>query len=116
MTIKRLNPTPRWSDATVFNGTAYFVEVPADTAADFASQIAQVLQQTENTLALVNSDKSRLLSATIYLTDFSNLAAMNAAWEAWLSEGAAPSRACLKVELTNPAMLIEIVFVAATRV
>lgn len=114
MDIKRLNPTPRWSDATVFNRIAHFVEVPADTSAEIASQIAQIFAQTETTLTKIDSDKTRLLSATIYLTDFSNLAIFNTAWEAWLPEGSAPSRACLKVELTNPAMLVEIAFVAAT--
>ncbi len=115
MDIKRLNPTPRWSDATVFNRLAHFVEVPADTSADISSQIAQLFSQAEATLTVVRSDKSRLLSATIYLTDFANLATFNAAWEAWLPFGTAPSRACIKVELANPAMLIEIAFVAVTR-
>lgn len=115
MDIKRLNPTPRWSDATVFNRIAHFVEVPADTTADISSQIAQIFEQTEMTLAKLNSDKTRLLSATIYLTDFANLATFNDAWQAWLSFGSAPSRACVKVELANPTMLIEISFVTATR-
>lgn len=115
MDIKRLNPTPRWSDATVFNGIVHFVEVPADTFADITSQIAQIFTQAEKTLAAVNSDKSRLLSATIYLTDFANFPQFNTAWEAWLPFGTAPSRACVKAELTNPSMLIEIAFVAAIR-
>lgn len=115
MDIKRLNPAPRWSDATVFNGIAHFVEVPNDTSADMASQIAQILQQAEHTLSKINSDKSRLLSATIYLTDFANTTALNSAWEAWLPFGCAPSRACVKAELVDPQMLVEIAFVAATR-
>lgn len=115
MDIKRLNPTPRWSDAVVFNRIAHFVEVPADTSADIGTQITQLLQQAESTLMRINSDKSRLLSATIYLTDFANLDTFNSAWEAWLPFGMAPSRACIKAELVNPDMLIEIAFVAATR-
>lgn len=115
MDIKRLNPTPRWSDATVFNRIAHFVEVPADTTADISSQISQILLQTEATLTKINSDKTRLLSATIYLTNLENLGAFNTAWEAWLPFGTAPSRACVKAELANPAILIEIAFVAATR-
>lgn len=115
MDIKRLNPAPRWSDATVFNGIAHFVEVPDDTSADMTSQIAQILGQAEHTLGKINSDKSRLLSATIYLTDFANAAALNAAWEAWLPFGCAPSRACVKAELVDPQMRVEIAFVAAVR-
>jgi len=111
--IQRINPTPRWSDMTIFKGIAHFVEVPADTTADIEGQVNQVLAQAETTLQGGSSDKSRILSATIYITDFSNLSVLNAAWEAWLPAGCAPSRACLKVELVNPAFLVEIAFVAA---
>lgn len=115
MDIKHLNPTPRFSDATVFRQLAHFVEVPADTSVAMTEQIQQVLQQADTTLAKVNSDKSRLLSATIYITDLNNLSELNTAWEAWLPFGMAPSRACVKVELVDPAMLVEIAFVAAVR-
>jgi enamine deaminase RidA (YjgF/YER057c/UK114 family) len=111
--IKRLRPTPRWSDATVFNGIAHFVEVATDTEQDITSQTAQILAQTETTLAAIGSDKSQLLSATIYLTNVDNAALFNSLWEAWLPAGCAPSRACLKVELLDPNMLVEIAFVAA---
>lgn len=114
MDIKHLNPTPRWSDATIYNGVAHFVEVPADTTATITEQVQQILQQTEITLHKVGSDKSRLLSATIYITDLKNLNEFNKSWEAWLPFGVAPSRACVKVELVDPHMLVEIVFVAAT--
>ncbi len=113
MSITRLNPTPRWSDATVFNGIAHFVEVPNDTSCAIGAQIEQLLLQAEQTLAAIGSDKSRLLSATIYLTDKQHVAALNQAWEAWLPQGCAPSRACILVGLLDPAMLVEIAFVAA---
>lgn len=115
MSIQRLNPTPRWSDATVFNRIVHFVEVPNDTRCNLENQLAQIFTQAEATLAAVGSDKSRLLSATIYITDKNSVAALNAAWEAWLPAGSAPSRACIKVELLDPAMLVEIAFVAALK-
>ncbi|WP_148714080.1 RidA family protein [Chitinolyticbacter meiyuanensis] len=113
MSITRINPTPRWSDATVFQNVIHFVEVPNDVNTDMADQVRQVLAQAEATLQLAGSDKSRLLMATIYVTDAADVPALNAAWEAWLPAGAAPSRACIKVELLNPAMKVEIAFVAA---
>lgn len=113
MNIQRLNPAPRWSDATIYRGIAYFVEVPNNTDCPMSEQIAQILAQAEATLAAIGSDKSRLLSATIYVTDKDNVTALNAAWEAWLPAACAPSRACVKVELLDPAMLVEIAFVAA---
>jgi enamine deaminase RidA (YjgF/YER057c/UK114 family) len=112
--IKRLRPTPRWSDATIFNGIAHFVEVPADIEQDIASQTQQILAQADTTLAAIGSDKSRLLAATIYVTRTEDMPILNALWEAWLPAGCAPSRTCVKVELLHPHMLLEIAFVAAT--
>lgn len=113
MNIQRLNPTPRWSDATLYKGTAHFVEVPNNTDCSMDEQITQILAQADITLAAIGSDKSRLLSATIYITHKDNVPSLNQAWEKWLPEGCAPSRACVKVELLDPAMLVEIAFVAA---
>lgn len=113
MEIKRINSGPRWSDATVFNGTAYFVEVAEDETADMRSQIRQVLAQADDSLATVNSDKSRIVAVTIYVTDFANFDILNEEWEAWLPQGCAPSRACVKAELADPNYLVEIAFIAA---
>lgn len=113
MSIKRINPSPRWSDATVFNGIGYFVEIAEDCSKDFASQTAQIFAQTEKTLDLIGSDKSRLLSATIYLADLQDFSVFNQAWQQWLPEGCAPSRACMQATLVDPAIRLEIAFVAA---
>ncbi|MCC4798540.1 hypothetical protein BCT30_18665 [Enterovibrio norvegicus] len=114
MKIHRINPTARWSDVTVFNGIAHFVEVPeSDLDADVKGQTAQIFEQAEDMLASVGSDKSRILSVTIYVTDFANLDALNGVWDTWFDEGTAPSRACVKVELANPKYLVEMAFVAA---
>jgi enamine deaminase RidA (YjgF/YER057c/UK114 family) len=115
MDIQRINPSEKWSDVTVFNKIAYFVEVASDESDDLLGQANQVFSQAEESLASVNSDKSRILSATIYVTDFANLEVLNAAWANWLPKGCAPSRACLKVELVNPSYLVEIAFVAAVK-
>lgn len=114
MDIHRINPTPRWSDITVFNGMAHFVEVAeADTRADITGQVEQIFEQAEESLAKVDSDKTRIISVTIYLTDFAHFDALNVAWEAWFEPGTAPSRACVKAELANPELLVEMAFVAA---
>jgi enamine deaminase RidA (YjgF/YER057c/UK114 family) len=64
--IQRINPAAQWSDAVVYKGTAYFVEVP-ESGTDINSQSLAVFAQAERTLALAGTDKSRLLMATIYL-------------------------------------------------
>ncbi|WCP69460.1 RidA family protein [Vibrio tubiashii] len=114
MTIHRINPTKRWSDVTVFNGIAHFVEVAeTDTSADIKGQVQQIFDQAEQMLASVDSDKTRILSVTIYVTDFANFDALNEVWDNWFVEGTAPSRACVKVELADPNLLVEMAFVAA---
>ncbi len=114
MQVHRINPCKRWSDITVFNRIAHFVEVPeSDTGADIKGQVAQVLSQAEQALAKIHSDKTLILSVTIYLTDFANLADLNEVWDAWFEDGTAPSRACVKAELANPDYLVEMAFVAA---
>ncbi|NRF13430.1 RidA family protein [Vibrio coralliilyticus] len=112
--VHRINPTKRWSDVTVFNGIAHFVEVAeGDTSADMQGQVQQIFAQAEKMLSSVDSDKSRILSVTIYVTDFAYFDALNQEWDNWFPLGTAPSRACVKVELANPDLLVEMAFVAA---
>ncbi len=114
MKIHRINPTRRWSEVTVFNGIANFVEVPEDEKAEtIEDQVKAVFAQAEAMLALVGSDKSRILTVTIYITDFANVDRLNAVWDAWFDEGTAPSRTCVKVELADPTWLVEMAFTAA---
>lgn len=113
MDIQRINPSARWSDVTIFNETAYFVEVAANSSGTIDDQVAQVLSQAEQTLLSSGSDKSSILSVTIYVTDFSHLKVLNPMWENWLPKHCAPSRACIKAELVDPNLLVEIAFVAA---
>ena len=58
MKIERINTTPRWSDATIYNGIAHFVEIAADEDADIVGQIKQVFEQADQTLALIGSNNS----------------------------------------------------------
>jgi enamine deaminase RidA (YjgF/YER057c/UK114 family) len=113
MDIQRINPSARWSDVTIFNEIAHFVEVAADSSRDIHEQVTQVLTQAEQTLIGFGSDKSSILSVTIYVTDFNHLKVLNPIWEDWLPKNCAPSRACIKVELADPSLLLEIAFVAA---
>ncbi|USE36109.1 RidA family protein [Endozoicomonas sp. SCSIO W0465] len=114
MKIHRINPCKRWSDITVFNGIAHFVEVAdTDTTEAITGQVNQIFNQAEQALKKIDSDRSRILSVTIYLTDFANLPALNEVWDAWFPEGCAPSRACVKAELADPEYLVEMAFVVA---
>lgn len=114
MDISRLNPTPRYADATIFNGLVHAAEVPADAGADITAQCRSMLDLLEQTLRKAGSDKSRLLMVTLYLVDMNDYATMNAVWEAWLPEGCAPARVCVQVgRLASAGLRIEIAVTAA---
>lgn len=111
--IQRLGVTRRWSDAVLHNGTAYFVEVPADVQADARGQIAQTLQFIEERLAQIGSDKTQLIQVIIYLREITDAPILNELWDEWVPAGHAPSRACVQALLGNPAMRVEMVLTAA---
>lgn len=114
MKIHRINPSKRWSDITVFNGIGTFTEVPeGDLDADIKGQVTQIFEQAKNSLALIDSDNSRVLAVTIYITDFSNMDGLNEVWDEWFVENCAPSRACVKAELSDSKYLVEMTFTVA---
>lgn len=113
MTIQRFGTTRRYSDAVVHNSTAYIVEVPSNLDGDITAQTENMLASVERLLTQSGSDKSKLLQATIYLTDMADYDAMNRVWDAWVPEGTAPVRACVQVKLANPGFKVEVVLTAA---
>lgn len=82
MTIERINPAKRWSDAVVYNETIYYTSVPENLDANATEQTANVLADIDRMLAQLGSDKTRILDATIFLADRRDFAAMNAACDA----------------------------------
>ena len=64
-------------------------------------------------LAEAGSARERILSATVYLRDIADFAAMNEVWEAWLPVGAAPARTTVEARLAVPELRVEITVVAA---
>lgn len=113
--IERYGVTPRWSDAVIHHGVAYFVEVPDDPTQSPADQIRQVLNQIDIRLAMVGSDRTRLLQVLIYLVDLEDLTALNEQWDAWVPRGHAPSRACVHAQLAAPGYRLEMVLTAAVK-
>jgi len=87
--------------------------VAEDAKADLAGQARSVLSQIDRLLAEAGSDKTKIVSATIYLPSMSDFAAMNAVWEAWVPAGQTPARATVEAKLANADYRIEIQVVAA---
>ena len=110
--IQRFGVTRRWSDAVVHNGVAHFVEVADDPSQDMRGQVAQILAQIDTRLALVGSDRTRLLQVLIYVTDLTQIAILNEQWDAWVPAGHAPSRACVQAGLAA-GYLVEMVITSA---
>jgi enamine deaminase RidA (YjgF/YER057c/UK114 family) len=114
MEIKRLHVGPRLSEAAIHNGTVYLAgQVPDDTTLDIAGQTREVLGHVERLLTEAGSDKSRILSAQIYIADLADFPGMNAVWDAWVVPGHTPPRATVEAKLANPAWRVEVVVVAA---
>jgi enamine deaminase RidA (YjgF/YER057c/UK114 family) len=108
MPIERHHVGKRLSDAVVFtpgNERIVFLagQVADDKDADMSTQTKQVLASIDRLLAEVGSDKSRLLSATIFLPDMADFPALNAVWEAWVVAGQTPARATVEAALAHPA-------------
>lgn len=111
--IERLNPKARYTPVVIANHTVYIAgQVSRDTTLDVAGQTADILAQLDALLASAGIDKSRLVQATIWLSDMNSAAAMNAVWDAWVVPGQAPARACVESKLAA-GYLVEI---AATAV
>ena len=77
-------------------------------------------EQTQDVLSIIDghlkkagSDKSKLLTATIYLTDMKTFAEMNAVWDGWVSAGNTPARATVEAKLASPQYNVEIMVTAA---
>lgn len=102
------------SQAVVCNGIVFLAgQVAGDPAQDVAGQTRQVLAAIDKLLGEAGSDKSRLLSANIFLADMTDFAAMNAVWDAWVSPGNTPARATVQAQLARPQWRVEIVVTAA---
>lgn len=112
--IKRLKVGPRMSQAVVHNGTAYLAGIVADdTSANVAGQTRQILDKIDAQLAEAGTDKTKILMATIWLSDVSTFAEMNGVWDAWVPQGHTPARACVESKLATPAYKVEIRVIAA---
>ena len=116
MTIERKHVGKRLSGLVIHRtaGTAYISgQVADDPTADVTGQTRQVLKLIDALLAEAGSDKSKILSATIYLPDIGDFAAMNAVWEQWVPPGQAPARATVEAKLARPDLRVEIQVIAA---
>lgn len=114
MSIKRFQVGKRFSEVAVYQGVAYLAgQVAEDDSQDAFGQTTQVLAEIDKWLAKAGTDKHHILMAQLYLAQMSDYDEVNRAWDAWVSQDAAPPRAAVEAKLANPNWKIEIVITAA---
>lgn len=113
MTIERFDVNERMCDMVAVNKLVFISgQVPATLDTPIEQQTQEVLSKLDGMLMRVGSDKSRLLTATVYLSDFRYYDGMNVAWDRWVDKANPPARDCFKVELANSGWKVEIVATA----
>lgn len=113
--IQRYQSNARLSRLVVHNSVVYVAGVTArDCSGDAQAQTADVLAQIDGFLKSVGTDKSRLLTAQIWVQDIArDFAGLNAAWEKWVLPDAVPTRATCQAQLARPDIRVEIIVTAA---
>ena len=116
MTIKRMHTGERMSQAVAHGSTVYLAGQVAQNAAgqSVSAQTKDILETIDRLLAEAGTDKSKLLTASIWLSDISTFNEMNQVWDAWVSPGNTPARACVESKLAAPQYTVEIMVTAAT--
>src|SRR6266852_2319921 len=113
--IKRIDCGPRMSEAVVKGNRIHCSGmIPEDTSLDITGQVKQALFEIDSLLAKGGSDKTKILTATVWLADIGDFAAMNAVWDAWVVSGQTPARATVQARMNDAKMKVEIMVVAAT--
>ena len=118
MDIERHHRDPRMSQIVSHGGLVYLSGQVADQAPDASvgRQTAAICERIDELLVEAGSDKSRLLTATIWLSSMAYYDEMNAVWNDWLPDDTAPARACVEARLARPCFDVEIMVTAAKKV
>jgi enamine deaminase RidA (YjgF/YER057c/UK114 family) len=115
MKIERHETGPRMSKAVIHGDTVYLAGIVADNpkGKSMAEQTSNILSQIDGFLAMAGTNKTKLLSANIWITDMAHFGDMNSVWDAWVSPGNTPARATVEAKLASPDYKVEIMVVAA---
>ena len=112
-TITRIATGQRMSQAVIHGQTVYLAGQVGAPGTSVAAQTQEILEKIDSLLEQAGTDKTQILSATIWLASMDSFAEMNAVWDAWVPDGHAPARATGESALATPEHLVEIIIVAA---
>jgi len=114
LTLKRLNPSPRMSEAVCIGDIAFLAgQVPDDLGADITEQTKQVLANMDAVIKELGASKADIASIQVWLADMADFQGMNAVWDEWVDRGAPPARATGGVALARAGMRVEMIAVVA---
>ncbi|MGX1692222.1 RidA family protein [Brevundimonas naejangsanensis] len=111
--ITRIQPERRMSQAVIHGDTVYLAGQVGEPGDDVVAQTRTALAEVDALLAQCGSDKSKILSAQVWLADIADFAAMNSVWDAWVDAANPPARATCEAKLATPDYLVEVLVVAA---
>jgi enamine deaminase RidA (YjgF/YER057c/UK114 family)/ketosteroid isomerase-like protein len=116
MELERIEAGARMSQAVRAGDFIYLAgQVAANPEEDVAGQTRRILQRIDQLLEMAGSSREYLASATIYLADIADFAAMNAVWDRWVTPGTTPARATVETRLATDRYRVEIQAVAVCR-
>ena len=114
MTITRLHTNERSSKIVIHNQTIYLTgQVAKDRNSDITTQTEQVIEKIEALFEEAGSNKNKMLSVQIWLSNIAHFSAMNLVWNQWIDEGNQPARATIEARLAAPELLVEMSVIAA---
>lgn len=114
MSIQRIENGPRFCRVLTHNGVAYLAGMVADDlSGDVIQQTRDTLAKIDRYLSLAGSDKSKLLTAQIWLRDIADFERMNSVWDRWIDRSAMPVRATVEARLAGDNYRVEIMVTAA---
>lgn len=114
MAVQRLHVSTRFSEIAIAGNLVHLAgQLATDLELDIQGQTQQTLNLIDQFLADAGTDKTNILSVTIYLKDIErDYAAFNAVWDAWVADIDALPRTCVEAKLYDPRVLVELTVVA----
>ena len=107
------NFRPIISRVVAHGDRVYVCGITGDPIGDVTAQTRQALARIDQLLAQAGTDKSKLLTAQVWLTDMALFRTHNLAWNEWVDPANPPARACVQADLTAPGLLVEVMVTAA---
>ena len=113
--ITRYGIGKRMSEGVAYNGILWVAGQVGHPGTSVADQTRTCLAEVDRILAAAGTDKTRILSAQIWLADIGTFAEMNAVWDTWVPQGHTPARATGEAKLATPDYKVEVIVTAALR-